>query len=373
MSHAAAYTKPGPDLALVLFNATFNVDPAAIGPHDVVLQTLASPVNPSDVLQVDGLYPLPPTYQKLGNGPAEAEVAVGGNEGLFRVSAVGCSVKNYVVGDWVIPKLPSFGTWRTHALVTLMKDAKNPDPLIKVLNEADPAPLALLQAATISINPCTAYQLIHNYVKDWSADGTDWIISNAGNSQVNKFVVQIAKHKGINTILVIRGGKTNQKAVEDELYGLGATKVLTDTELLREGFVQNTLPKLIGEKGRVRLALNSVGGPGVAPLVASLSHGGIMATYGNSSNLPMTYSASDQLFKDLTTVSYWLTRNTRADPQSKVDTVEEVVKLFKKGALKEVPFKTVEFKTRGNGDLAKVLLAAIEASSGDKQVIVYKL
>ena len=34
---------------------------------------------------------------------------------------IGSNVKNYEVGDVVIPKLPGFGTWRTHAVVDITK------------------------------------------------------------------------------------------------------------------------------------------------------------------------------------------------------------------------------------------------------------
>jgi trans-2-enoyl-CoA reductase len=42
--------------------------------------------------------------------------AVGGNEGVGVVDAIGAHVDQLKVGDWVIPAKPGFGTWRTHAV-----------------------------------------------------------------------------------------------------------------------------------------------------------------------------------------------------------------------------------------------------------------
>lgn len=42
--------------------------------------------------------------------------AVGGNEGVGEITAVGSAVSRLAVGDWVIPMPASgFGTWRTVA------------------------------------------------------------------------------------------------------------------------------------------------------------------------------------------------------------------------------------------------------------------
>ena len=54
---------------------------------------------------------------------------------------IGSNVKNYEVGDVVIPKLPGFGTWRTHAVVDITQDS-DLTPFIKVND------LTIDQAAT---------------------------------------------------------------------------------------------------------------------------------------------------------------------------------------------------------------------------------
>ena len=41
---------------------------------------------------------------------------IGGNEGVSRVESIGSAVKNLKVGDWVIPSVAGFGTWREKAM-----------------------------------------------------------------------------------------------------------------------------------------------------------------------------------------------------------------------------------------------------------------
>ena len=79
--------------------------------------------------------------------------AVGGNEGVGEVIGVGSNVSDLEVSDFVIPGVPGLGTWRTH----LKTAAEN---LVKVPKDIPPEYLA-----TVSINPCTAYRLLEDFVQ----------------------------------------------------------------------------------------------------------------------------------------------------------------------------------------------------------------
>ena len=59
-------------------------------------------------------------------------------------------------------------------------------------------------AATLSINPATAYRLLHDF---GNLKPGDYIIQNAANSMVGKAVIQIARELGINTINIIRADR----------------------------------------------------------------------------------------------------------------------------------------------------------------------
>ncbi len=65
----------------------------------VRVRFLASPVNPSDLNQIEGTYPVKP--DKLP--------AVGGNEGVARVEQVGAAVTGLKAGDLVVPATSALG------------------------------------------------------------------------------------------------------------------------------------------------------------------------------------------------------------------------------------------------------------------------
>ncbi|RIA86828.1 chaperonin 10-like protein [Glomus cerebriforme] len=133
---------------------TYELPP--ITPTTLHIRFLASPINPADVNQIEGVYPVKPTFTKeLGILPdgEHKELAVAGNEGLAEVIAVGDQIKDFKVGDWVVIGRSGFGTWRTHAVAT-------PNDVIRINHEG----IGLIQAATLTVNPCTAYRMLKDFV-----------------------------------------------------------------------------------------------------------------------------------------------------------------------------------------------------------------
>lgn len=61
--------------------------------------------------------------------------------------------------------------------------------------------LSEVQAATLSINPGTAYRMLKDFVP---VRRGDWIVQNGGNSQVGLAVIQLAREWGIKTINFVR-------------------------------------------------------------------------------------------------------------------------------------------------------------------------
>ncbi len=121
-------------------------------PHGdlMTLRFLASPINPADINQIQGVYPSKPTFTtSLGTANP---IAVAGNEGVAEVIALGDRAKQegFRKGDWVIMQAPGFGTWRTHASAT-------PQQVVK-LEEETCEGITAIQAGTVSINPCTRKQ-----------------------------------------------------------------------------------------------------------------------------------------------------------------------------------------------------------------------
>lgn len=110
-------------------------------PNDVLVKMIASPVNPADINTIQGKYPVRPTLPSIP-----------GNEGVGEVVAVGKSVQKITVGDRVVPLIGALGTWRTH----IISASTN---LYKI-----PKKLGIVEAATLTVNPCTAFRMLRDFV-----------------------------------------------------------------------------------------------------------------------------------------------------------------------------------------------------------------
>ncbi|RMB91892.1 hypothetical protein DUI87_31702 [Hirundo rustica rustica] len=226
-----------------------------LGDGDVHIKMLAAPINPADINMIQGTYPL------LSPLPA-----VGGNEGVGEVLEVGRCVTALKPGDWVIPADAGLGTWRTQGVFPEKM-------LLKV-----PSDLPLLCAATLSVNPCTAFRVLADF--ESLAPG-DSIIQNAANSGVGQAVIQIARASGIKTINVVRDRPDLPKLVE-RLMALGADHVVTE-EMLRKPEMKDIFKSI----PRPRLALNCVGGKSTTEMLRHLQPKGTMVTYGGMAKQPV--------------------------------------------------------------------------------------
>ena len=110
------------------------------GEGEAIVKMRAAPINPADLNQIEGKYPV------------RAELpATPGFEGAGVVAEVGTNVTNVGAGDLVI--LPhNVGTWRD-AIAVKAED------LVVV-----PARIEPVNAAMLKINPMTAWRLLHDYV-----------------------------------------------------------------------------------------------------------------------------------------------------------------------------------------------------------------
>ena len=140
------------------------------GPGQALLELVAAPINPSDVLTLTGDYGMLPPLP-----------AVGGNEGVGRVAALGAAPdgqpQHLSVGDLVLLPVGA-GTWRSH----LLADARR---LVALPAGADP-----LQLSMLTVNPATAALLLSEFV---ALQPGDWVVQNAANSAVGGYLVQLAR------------------------------------------------------------------------------------------------------------------------------------------------------------------------------------
>lgn len=242
---------------------------------DVVVKFLAAPVNPADLNMIEGVYPIKPPFP-----------AVGGNEGVAEVLA--SESKKFQVGDWVVPNEAGLGTWRTTAV--LREDQVYPIP----------SDISVVSAATLSVNPCTAYRMLHDFV---SLDPDDYIVQNGATSGVGQAVIQIAREMGVRTINIIRRNPGYQETANN-LKELGADIVVTEEEF------DSTMAASLSDIKRPKLALNCVGGKSSLYLVKYLAENSVVVTYGGMSKRPVPVPAGPLIFKNVAYVGFWMTRWT---------------------------------------------------------------
>ncbi|KAI1651064.1 NAD(P)-binding protein [Daldinia loculata] len=303
---------------------THSISPS-LPSSSVLLRSLAAPINPADVNTIQGTYGAKPSFSTLLGTPEPSVVP--GNEGAFEV--VSSSSPDLQRGDWVIPKKTQFGTWRTHALAPA-------DAVIKVEKDG----LNPLQVATVAVNPCSAYRMLRDYVKDPSPlrEG-DWFIQNGANSGVGRAAIQLGKLWGYRSINVVRARETPEdtQKLKDELAALGATHVVTEDEFQSREFREQLAEWTRGAREGVRLGLNCVGGKSASTMAKSLGVGGTMVTYGGMARQPVTLPTGLLIFKDIRFVGFWLSRWADGDPESKARTVAEILGLMREGKFRDTP------------------------------------
>jgi trans-2-enoyl-CoA reductase len=318
-------------------------------PHGdlMTLRFLASPINPADINQIQGVYPSKPTFTTSLS--TAKPIAVAGNEGVAEVIALGEKAKQqgFKKGDWVIMKAPGFGTWRTHASAT-------PEQVVR-LDEEMREGITAIQAGTVSINPCTAYRMLTAFTE--LKEG-EWFIQNGANSGVGRAAIQLGKRWGLKSINVIRGrdDKTAEAKLKEDLKAIGADVVITDAELQSQGIKDMSKEWTNGGREPIRLALNCVNGKAataMAKLLASEAH---FVTYGAMSKQPLTIPASMLIFKDIHFHGFWVSKWSAQNPEEKKKAVADVLELTRKGQFKDTPFDQIkwEWETKGEELVAKV-------------------
>jgi NADPH:quinone reductase-like Zn-dependent oxidoreductase len=219
-------------------------DPGAPAPGEVVFDVLAFPINPADLSMCRGTYRLRP--------PLPAGI---GAECVGRVTAVGDGVALVNAGDLVINLQRENWTQRRRVAA---------DDVIAV-----PPGLDRLQAAMLRINPPTAWLLLTDLVE---LRPGDWIIQNVANSAVGRFVIRLARGRGVRTVNVVR-----REALGAELAPLGADVCVVDGPNLADRV------KAATGGASIRLGLDAVSGQATARISTCVGERGVVCNYGSMS------------------------------------------------------------------------------------------
>src|SRR6201998_3136032 len=203
-------------------------EPDTPGPNQILIGVEYSPINPNDLMVAQGIYAIRPPLP-----------TVIGNEGVGRVLAVGPGVESVKVGDRVLAPLSSF-TWRERMVISA-------GGLSTLPPDADPQQLAML-----AINPPTAALLLSEYV---DLKPGEWVVQNAANSGVGRWVIAFAKTRGLKTVNIVR-----RPELVAELEELGGDVAAVDSPDVSERI------KTAVNHAELRLALDGVSGPATGGL-----------------------------------------------------------------------------------------------------------
>ena len=226
-----------------------------------------APINPNDLLLIKGSFHWTPSLPYLV-----------GNEGVGRVLALGPRVSTVKVGDRVLLPLYS-GTWRERVLVSARD-------LVALPPEADMQQLAIMR-----INPTAAALMLSQYI---DLKPGDWVIQNLSTSGVARAVIAFGKARGLRLINLVR----RQDDVA-EVEAAGGEVVLVDDERALD-----QITKAVGD-GRVRLALDGVGGAATARLASALSQHGELVGYAYMGDYAAPGDFRPLMNKDITLHSFY--------------------------------------------------------------------
>jgi NADPH:quinone reductase-like Zn-dependent oxidoreductase len=252
------------------------------GRGEVRLKMLVRPINPSDLLQVQGVYGRKPPL------PATA-----GLEGLGVIEALGEGVSGWRMGQRALP-IGAQGTWAE----SLITPASNLVPVPDALSDE--------QACQAVVNPLTAWLM----AEQLGLGEGQWLVQSAAASAVGKCLIQLAKARGFKTLCLAR----RPDAVKDLLaQGAHAALCTEDPQWLAQA--EALLPKGVADA-----AVDAVGGALGGDMVKLLKPGGTMLVYGALSMEPLQLPGGQLIFRTATVRGFWLTdwkkRATQAEREA---------------------------------------------------------
>ena len=239
------------------------------GPGEVRVEIAFCPINPADLLMIEGRYASKPTL------PSPL-----GIEGAGRIAAVGEGVTDLMPGDAVMSLA------RANWVEAVRVPAAQVVPV--------PADADLQQVAMLKANPATAQLMLRDYV---DLEPGDWVIQNAANSGVGKCLIRLARARGLKTVNVVR-----REDLIEPLTAIGADLVVVDGDDLG-GRVRNGVGS-----GRVRLGIDAIAGVATRRLGDCLDEGGTIVNYGFLSGEACQVTPDQLVFRGISVTGFWLAK-----------------------------------------------------------------
>lgn len=281
------------------------------GAGEILIKVIASPVNPSDIMFVRGMYGIRP---ELPSGA--------GFEGVGVVESVGEGVR-LPVGSRV--SFTSTGSWSEYVLTNQKAAIPLPDAISDDM------------AAQLFVNPFTAWAM----VEESGVQKDEWLMITACGSAYGKLVIQLCRKKGIKTIGTVRRDDLNA-----DLKKLGLNEAVnTETENLPK-----RVREITGGKG-VGCVLDSVGGHTTEEAMKCVAQGGKMLIFGLLSLQNPRLDVGLMIFKEMTIQGFWLTEWMRkVDSATRTQVAQDVTGWLASGEV-ELPVEA----SYGLAEIAKAV------------------
>jgi NADPH:quinone reductase-like Zn-dependent oxidoreductase len=229
-------------------------DPQA-GPGQVRVRMIASPINPSDVLVVQGRYG---TLPKLPSTP--------GFEGVGIVDQVGPGLLGRILnlqGKRVVVMNGEGGNWAEYAVIPARQARPVPDDIPDE------------QVATFYVNPASVLAMTRHIL---AVPKGEWLLQSAAGSTLGRMIIHLGRHDGFKTLNLVR----RHEAIK-ELKDLGGDAVIASSD----GPIAEQVRRVTGGDG-VRYAIDPVGGETGTGVFESLAPDGRLILYGTLSGEPIS-------------------------------------------------------------------------------------
>ncbi len=298
---AVLFDSPG-EPHQVLRSDTTELRPPGRG--EVRVRIIASPINPSDMMFVRGIYGIQPQCpQSPGfEGVGVVEQSGGGLRGtLFK-------------GKRVVVMNSAGGNWAEQAVVP----ASQIIPISSGLSD--------VQAATFFVNPATAWIMTQEVL---GVPKGAWLLQTAAGSVVGHMIARLGRHCGFRTLSVIR-----RDVHQDSLRQAGSDAVVVFDPTIHSAdtFVEQ-VRAAVGADG-VRFAVDPVGGATTAAVVGCLGPQAKMLLFGTLSGQASEIAPRILMQQDATVSGFWLGNfMMRQGLLFKLKLVRRITRLIQSGIL----------------------------------------
>ncbi|MFH8562540.1 zinc-dependent alcohol dehydrogenase family protein [Streptomyces sp. NPDC017988] len=272
MMRSVVFARYGAPADVLTVTETSKSEPAA---GEVRVRVTARPINPSDLLLVQGRYGRAARFCPVRRGGPP--VALVGFEGAGVLDKAAPDV-HLQPGTRVA--VSALGTWQEYLNVPLGDVTEVPDDMPDKL------------ACQMTINPMTANLLLD----DLALRGGDVLLQSAATSAVGRMITSLARRRGIRCAGLIRRPHPDSNPPDPDVLHVLAEPSRRARERIAE---------FAGAQG-VAAAIDAVGGAAGRLMLDCLRDGGRMVVYGMLSGTAIPLPSELLVFRGISVDGFWL-------------------------------------------------------------------